>query len=122
MGSRLIDTSGDVPRLRLAALATTLVGIVSWGYVEGLLSFIGRAGDGVSGALYGLALWIEHDLVGGIVSIATSTMTAGFGANIAWLRTLGAIGLVVGLVEALVVGYVVLWTLSTIVSIATEAI
>lgn len=100
----ILDTSGDTPRLDLAALTTSALGAILWGWYTGVGRIIDGAGDAILGSIGDFESWF---------SVTISTMFNGFVAaidsaaasNVAFLFDLGALGVVVGLIE----GMAIMW-------------
>jgi hypothetical protein len=118
---RIEGTSVDV---RVLALVETIVGTVLLGYFYGLIDAIESIGLGVSGAIRDLAsyLFARTGLVGSTFGIVEDAIAVAWRSNIAFVSSLGTLGIVVAMIEVVVLIWLVLSTASIIGSSLSEGV
>lgn len=107
--SRLVDTSGDVPRVKLPALVSLLGGTVLLGYWHGAINAVQTFGGGFAGSLAGFESWLSSRLIPATFGVVTGPLAAATDANAEFLAGLGVFAQVVAFVEVAVVVVVFVW-------------
>lgn len=112
-----IDTSGDVPTLEIGALVTSLLGIISFGWLFGAINFIERIGSGINAWLRGGEETLSR-IVTLLFRAATEPSTAAWSSTAESIATIGLFGQVIALLELAVF----FWILLAVLSAAYSAI
>lgn len=89
--SGLIDESGDRPRVKWGAVATTLAGAAALGWFNGLVAYIQTTMSGASGAVGDLAQFVggQYGLVASLFGIPLGAISGAFAGNIEFLARFG---------------------------------
>jgi hypothetical protein len=99
--SRYVSVLGESPAIKWGALTSTAFGTVLYGWLQGWLAAFLEVWSGFNSALDDVAGFNVAFIANATYGVA-APLEAAFAANVAWLRTLGAFGIVVAAVEAVV--------------------
>lgn len=106
-GSGVIDTSGDRPSIRAAALASSLTATIITGWWIGFLEAIEGVLGGPANALADVARWIEFQLIASIFNVAQNSSRELAAQNAQFLSRFGIFAQAVALVEIFLIVLVV---------------
>lgn len=114
--TRFVDTSGDLPSLRVGALASALVGAVVYGYLYGLIEFVDALLDGIGNAIGSLGGWLSDELIPSVFGAALDPITTAWTMHAEWIGSLGLFGQAIAIVEVMAL----LWVLIVVLERALE--
>ena len=107
--SRFVSTSdGEIPSVRIRQLVTYLVGTVLFGWILGIVDVLSTLGGGIGVALRGFESWVTS-LLRETLAVPSSALSTAAQSNADFLVSLGALGIVLAVVEVVVVMTLVLW-------------
>ena len=119
--SDLIDSTGSVPKLKIGALVTSILGTIAFGYQVAILRVIDGIGGGITSTLGAIEEWLAGGVIStslpggpiresGIVDLLFGGLirasNAAVAEHVAWLDGLGLVGQLVAFVEVLGIVYI----------------
>lgn len=101
----LVDTSGGTPSLRVKRFVATILGILSLGWISGVIDTILQWGGGINSSIRSFSSFVRFDLEGALTGAISGAMQA-WAQNTAFLTsTFGPLAPLVAVIEVVVVLY-----------------
>jgi hypothetical protein len=92
--------------VKWGALATTIFAWLIAGNFVGIIDFVRGIGRGFAQTVEGVGRWVEHDLIGGLLTIPLDSYRVVWDSHANWIAsTFGPFALVAIAVETIVLGY-----------------
>lgn len=119
--SGLIDTSGSTPSLRLGALATTILGTITYGWAIGVNRVIAAVGGGISSTIDGVAEF-RNDMIRDYFGLAETFGAAVARENGEFLAQFGIAAQFLAFLEGIIIAVVLYYGVQWMIVKAQEAI
>ncbi|WP_336331128.1 hypothetical protein [Haloarcula sp. CGMCC 1.2071] len=107
--SRYIETASGSPTVKWGLLVSTIAGALLRSLWLGWIESLSAYGDGLGSAVAGLRDFISMTLIGGYVDVGALAIERAFASNAAFVGSLGAIGIIVAVIEIAVMFAILLW-------------